>query len=219
MLRSGTFFVVANADSEGDMMEEAKTWCVYKITNKENGMVYIGKTSRRKPEYRWNHGKGYRLQPAIGSAIKEYGWESFSHEIIYDGLDSETATRFEIELIAQYDSMNPEKGYNRTAGGPGMLGWHHTETSRAKIIEANKTRIISEESRRKNAASQKRRGTGKKVMQLDLNGNLVGYYNSLKDAVAASGVSYMSVQQRCRKKRTTPINGFYWIYENEDKER
>ena len=44
------------------------------------------------------------------SDIKKYGWDSFSHEIVYSGLDYKTALFYENKLINEYDSV--EKGYN-----------------------------------------------------------------------------------------------------------
>lgn len=94
-----------------------KTYCVYKHTNKFNGKVYIGITCR-KPEVRWNHGKGYENNEYFYRAIQKYGWEDgFIHEIIADGLTKATACKIEVELIVAYDSTNYEKGYNCSAGG------------------------------------------------------------------------------------------------------
>ena len=129
-------------------------WCVYKHTNLNNGKIYIGKTCR-KPEYRWNLGKGYIAQPYFWNAIKKYGWENFSHEIIKTDLSADEATTLEKELICYHDSMNPEKGYNQTAGGEGMLGWKHTAESKRKIIESNKRRVISDLTKKKQSESHK----------------------------------------------------------------
>lgn len=50
-----------------------KSYTVYRHTS-PSGKVYIGITCR-KPEYRWNHGKGYKEidQPVLYRAIKKYG--------------------------------------------------------------------------------------------------------------------------------------------------
>ena len=89
-----------------------KTYCVYKHTNKLNNKVYIGSTSL-KPEYRWNHGRGYCTQPYFWEEIQKYGWDNFTHEIMCDGLNKEEALAKEKELISYYNSENPEKGYNK----------------------------------------------------------------------------------------------------------
>ena len=75
-------------------------YTVYKHTS-PSGKVYIGIT-KRKPEYRWNKGKGYRKdQLLFYRAIKKYGWDNFTHEILYTGLSEKDAKNIEISLIRQ----------------------------------------------------------------------------------------------------------------------
>lgn len=119
---------------------------VYKHTNTINGKVYIGITSM-DVKRRWENGNGYSKQQLFWRAIQKYGWNSFSHEILYDGLSKEDAEQREIELIATYNSNNPEYGYNIQNGG-NSLGKHSDET-RKKISESNKGRIITPEQRLK----------------------------------------------------------------------
>ena len=96
---------------------ENQKYCVYKHTNKTNGKVYIGITCRQ-PEVRWNNGKGYEKNEYFYRAIQKYGWsEGFIHEVIASGLTKESACKMEVELIAEYDSTNYDKGYNCSSGG------------------------------------------------------------------------------------------------------
>ena len=90
-------------------------YCVYCHTS-PSGKRYIGVTGR-KPEKRWNYGKGYVENPYFIKAINKYGWESFAHEILFDGLTREEASRLEKELIAKYETTNRSKGYNIDLGG------------------------------------------------------------------------------------------------------
>ena len=55
-------------------------YCVYRHTS-PSGKVYIGQTCL-KPEYRWRNGKGYKTQILFYRAIKKYGWDNISHQII-----------------------------------------------------------------------------------------------------------------------------------------
>lgn len=97
-------------------------YTVYIHTNKRNGKKYVGITSK-KPAQRWNSGYGYYLNKPFYHAIKKYGWnDGFKHDIVAEGLTAEQAASLERELIAQYDSNDPQHGYNRTGGGFGYDG-------------------------------------------------------------------------------------------------
>lgn len=136
---------------------------VYKHTT-PNGKVYIGITSR-KPEYRWNDGKGYKNNKHFDNAIKKYGWDNIKHEILYDGLEETQAKLMEISLIHYYKSNDPEYGYNITAGGDGVLGYKLSEEAKKKISISNSTRKISDESKEKNRKAH----LGKKHTQDSIN--------------------------------------------------
>ena len=119
------------------MVKLNHNWSVYKHTA-PNGKCYIGITSR-KPEYRWNNGKGYKQNNHFYNAIQKYGWDNIKHEILYSGLDEETACALEASLVFILNSNNPKHGYNNCfGGGKGSLGahWTQTEEHRKKISEA-----------------------------------------------------------------------------------
>lgn len=112
-------------------MEEK--FIVYKRTNKFNGKVYIGITSKTL-DRRWAN--GYKHNPHFQRAIEKYGKDGFIHEILFSGLTKEEACKKEIELIAFYDSTNPDKGYNISFGGTApMWGRKHSEETKAKFKE------------------------------------------------------------------------------------
>lgn len=50
-----------------------------------SGKRYIGITCR-KPEYRWNNGKGYEANEHFYSAINKYGWDNIKHVIVLSGV-------------------------------------------------------------------------------------------------------------------------------------
>ena len=88
----------------------SKSYCVYKHTNLINQKVYIGITSQ-KTSHRWGHeGHNYNQQSKFFNAIQKYGWENFSHEILYTNLTKEEAIELEAKLIDKYNSV--ENGYN-----------------------------------------------------------------------------------------------------------
>ena len=113
-------------------------WTVYKHTNKINGKSYIGITSR-KPEDRWGT-NGYKYQSqkskylCFSKAIQKYGWDNFTHEILFTGLTEEDACKKEKELISFYNSKAPF-GYNLTDGGEGTSGYEVSEKFKQRRSE------------------------------------------------------------------------------------
>lgn len=180
------------------------TWCIYIHTNKLNGKVYIGKTCKN-PKYRWNDGKGYKSQPYFWNAIQKYGWDGFHHEIFVEGLDEAEANELEIQLIKTYNSMNPEKGYNQTAGGEGMLGWHHSAESIQKIILSNQMRGVTEETKMKQREAHKGRYIKEKN---PFWGKTHTEETKIKISVANTGKSHV-ITEETRKKISNSRQGKY----------
>lgn len=114
-------------------------YTVYKHTNKINGKIYIGITSR-KPEERWESGHGYYGQPFY-NAIEKYGWNNFDHEILFDGLSEEQAKDKEIALIEEYHSADTRYGYNASKGGESANGMKHSEETKERISRSLKGRV------------------------------------------------------------------------------
>lgn len=91
------------------------TYSVYIHENLINGKKYIGITSQ-KPSYRWGkNGSNYKFQSKFFNAIKKYGWDNFSHKVLYSGLEISAAVKYETELIELYNSI--DNGYNISTGG------------------------------------------------------------------------------------------------------
>ena len=115
---------------------------IYKITNLINGKIYIGQTIGEL-ESRWYYHVYYALvgkcQTKLGRAIRKYGKDSFSVEIIEktDDLDGR-----EIHFISSYKS--DKTGYNIKPGGN---GGPHAESTKRKISKANTKRVWTEEMR------------------------------------------------------------------------
>ena len=103
---------------------------IYKITNKQNGKVYIGQT-RRSLEWRLTNSwcghftaakQGYN--GLLSKALRKYGKNGFTYEVIEERPNNTFKTKQElidwlntkeIYWIEQYDSF--KHGYNRTRGG------------------------------------------------------------------------------------------------------
>ena len=88
---------------------------VYQITNLINNKLYIGITNDYKK--RWsNHKCCNSPNMVICRAIKKYGIENFNFELLFQGLSLEEASKKEIELIKEKNTLVPN-GYNVAKGG------------------------------------------------------------------------------------------------------
>lgn len=125
------------------------TYTVYRHTSPA-GKVYIGITSK-KPERRWDNGKGYRDCPHMARAVAKHGWENFTHDIIAEGVTKEEAEAMEVRLIAEFRSNNGDFGYNADNGGsaPGRT----SEATRQKMSASRMGHPTSDETRRKISAA------------------------------------------------------------------
>lgn len=99
---------------------------IYKITNKINGKIYVGKTEDT-PELRFNEHlrtvKRGSKQSKLYSAIKCYGPDNFFVEELDRADTKEELNNKEIYWINKLDSRNPEIGYNISKGGDGGATW------------------------------------------------------------------------------------------------
>ena len=122
---------------------------IYKMTNTTNGKVYIGQTR----SHRLNHNKyrpfGYlgrfkdhiheafssktKQCKCLNSAIRKYGQDSFTCELIYTCNVNELNEQEE-QLIIEYNSKFPN-GYNLTNGGNGFTDVNGEFTWRTEIQE------------------------------------------------------------------------------------
>ena len=95
---------------------------IYKVTNKINNKIYIGKTIRgfekRQKEHEKSIQKGNNgIHMPFHCALKKYGIENFVWEIIDTALTHQELCEKEKEWIKRLDSQNINKGYNITEGG------------------------------------------------------------------------------------------------------
>lgn len=88
--------------------------CIYKITNKINGKVYIGRSKNLLP--RWHtHRHAGGENPHLHNSIKKHGKNNFSIEILLFCSERDVVF-YESCCINTYHSANPLVGYNLTDG-------------------------------------------------------------------------------------------------------
>ena len=93
------------------------SYCVYKHTS-PTGKAYIG-VANANPLKRWQNGNGYKNQPLFYLAIKLYGWDNLTHEILIQDIPSlAEVNKLEKEYIGKYNTfwngynMRPQTGGN-----------------------------------------------------------------------------------------------------------
>lgn len=151
---------------------------IYKLINSDNHKVYIGQTWRSLKE-RGDSGCGYKRCLYLGNAIKKYGWEKFSYQLLTVAHTQEAADYWEQYFIEKYNSIDPKFGYNlRNGGSKGKLseetkrkisqsrlgrfrneenpffGGKHTEVNKRQMSLTRKGRIVSEETKRRLSISK-----------------------------------------------------------------
>lgn len=136
---------------------------VYKITNKLNLKVYIGKASDALKRFRVHikiakggKEKYPRKFHAIHAAIVKYGLENFTFEILHETLTEQDAFNLESKEIMLLKTNNLPT-YNLSNGGEGNSGWKHTKESRKKMSLARKGKSFSNE--HKKALSEAQSGS------------------------------------------------------------
>lgn len=174
---------------------------IYKITNKINNKVYIGKTSKTV-QTRWNQHihdaeKITNEKRPLYEAFKKYGICNFTVEVIEECSDDMLIQK-EIDYIAQYHSYigDPQCcGYNATPGGDGkpyqfseieiesMLDLYHQGKTVLEIanIANHDSHTVAKELHKHNCSLKP--GRQRPVYQLDIHTNeIIGWYESCSDA-------------------------------------
>lgn len=122
---------------------------IYRFYNVVDGKSYVGRSVNLKHRYLEHMlmlRKGIEPCVKLNRAWQKHGEENFKYEIICY-CDADELNEKEIAYIAQYDSFR--NGYNCTAGGGGIIGYHHTAEAKEKIGKALRGRTLSLEVRQK----------------------------------------------------------------------
>ena len=159
----------------------------------ENGNVYsfkLGKIKKMKPCY---NKKGYLtfgiwVDGKKGFLVNRFVWECIKGQIP-EGYD--------------VDHRNFVRDDNRI------------ENLRAIPASDNRTRV-SEEGRKgrgKKSAYNGRKSSSKQVIQLDLDGNFIAEYPSVREAERQTGIDHSNILKCCNEKKwVKSAGGFIWKY-------
>lgn len=211
-------------------MSESKG-VIYLIRSKTTGKMYVGQTVQSFKE-RWNTHKREAFNKKSTSynghfhkAIRKYGtedWEcmivqSFccsSRDLLKQKLD-EAETRY----ISYFNTF--KEGYNSTAGGGGTIGfepWNKGTKGLYSLSEKTKLKMSQNRSGDRNGMYGKhrtesekdkiRKALNKPINQLDLDGNFIKRWNSIKEAMSAgyNNINYV-INGKYKQSK-----GYKWEY-------
>ena len=110
---------------------------IYKIINRINNKVYIGKSvdilNKRWRSHKNSLNNGTHINTHLQNAWNKYGSENFDFLVILECSEDEL-DKYETYYIAVYKSYLPEFGYNKTYGGDGGVP---TDETRRKMSLAH----------------------------------------------------------------------------------
>ena len=121
---------------------------VYKIINKTNGKLYIGKTVKTL-KHRWDKHilmAKRKTNRCLYDAMNKYGYENFEIIKIGEAKDPKKLNELEIFYIDKHKTLDRKYGYNMTAGGD---GGPMSPESLQKMIDKKTGVPLSEEHKRK----------------------------------------------------------------------
>jgi len=125
---------------DGDTIEKySSKLLIYRIYNNLDGKSYIGKCSKGLSRVAghfidWKYPKKQYRAKLLYRAINKHGPENFRWEILVECTSLEELDKKEIEFISMFRTIDPEFGYNLTAGGTGGNSWSWlTDEEKAKV--------------------------------------------------------------------------------------
>lgn len=212
---------------------------IYKITNKINNKVYIGKTTSTILN-RWNQHisaafsdkdkKDYNF--LLHKAIRKYGKDNFIIEQIEEISEDKELSNREMYWINFYHSCILEEnsnGYNMTYGGEGSLKINREEIYNLWEQELGSVAISKQTGYHitsiKNVLSTLNsyskeidfaRNTGVKVYQYDSNGALINSYPSISYAAKQVNVDPSVINKCCNGSKQSAA-GSFWSFSSDAK--
>lgn len=180
---------------------ENKFGFIYITTNNITGEKYLGRKTFTRG---WQNylGSGVELK----KALKEYGRENFSKDIIFYCNNADELINAEYQLSVLYDVVRNGNFYNMLYGGGSLnfYGHKHSDETR-KRMSINHADFNGS----KNPAARK-------VNQYTLDGEFIRTWDCAADITKELGISNSHICNCCRGKRKT-TGGFKWSYATDQK--
>lgn len=212
---------------------------IYKIVNKTNGKIYIGKTTYTIA-YRWiqhisaatSDKEKDDYNYLLHKAIRKYGTDNFTVEVIEEVEDESKLSSREMYWISHYNSCILEEGsngYNMTYGGEGASkinkqkiyqlwndGFGSLEIAKQTGHHSTSVKNILETLEGYSKEIDFARNTGNTVFQYNENGELIGSYPSISYAARQVGVDPSMINKCCHGEKQSTA-GFFWSFSAEQK--
>lgn len=173
---------------------------VYKITNKINGMVYIG--SSTNVERRWRqhkeasfNKKDHHYNYPLMIAFRKYGINNFTFEIINTLYTKEEMIKVEHDQIVKENCVVP-------------FGYNQTENTNTPMFDPTVVKKVTDTKRKK---------YGKRVCEIDMNNNIICVWNSLAEAGEKTGLNRFKISNVCNGIRLTTGNRIFRFLDKENK--
>lgn len=188
---------------------------IYKFFNNINSKVYIGQTLKESRRF-WEH-KNCKGESYFHNAIKKYGFENFSYEVL-ERVDESLLDERETYWISYYDSTNKSKGYNLESGG--NFGKHHSEETKQKLSKFHKGMKLSEETKIKMSETHKglfhSEDTRRKISE-SLTGRIVSDETKQKLSEVRKGMKHTEdTLQKLREMESGENNPFYGKHHSDE---
>lgn len=183
---------------------------VYKITNKINGKYYIGKRQHPNPVEDSYMGSGKQ----IVAAIKKYGTENFSKDILKIFETDEEAALFEASLVTK-DMIASPMTYNMHEGGYGGFA-HLNDGSSKHRSRAAKGGKVSIQQLQQHPNSQKGKFSKNNSRTKDLSKKA----NQIKTQMIAVNPDVFLEARRKISEHQTKNNSMFgriWIFKDSEK--
>ena len=183
---------------------------IYKITNIQNNKVYIGQ-SIRPIEQRFkrhiNDALNNKLDTHFARAIRKYGKENFSLEIIDTAQSQDELNKKERYWIQYYNSV--EEGYNET-DAISKCGGNTYQSKTEEEMEVIKEKIRQTKIGAKNPMARK-------IKRLNIKTNEMDIFDTVISCAQACGIKNgkTSISTRLNGQTKSPYKN-KWIFEYYD---
>ena len=172
---------------------------IYKITNNLNNKVYIG--SSIDVERRWRqhkeasiNEKDHHYNYPLMVAFREFGIANFTFEVVDTLPDYQAMIQTEHDWIIKENCVVPN-GYNQT------------DNTNSPMFDPNVAKKMSDTKRDK---------YGKRVSEIDSNGNIIGVWDSLAEAGEKTGLDRFKISDVCNGRRLTTGDRIFRFLDEEE---